>query len=449
MIRTLILHDNFNSIKENLNSEFYNIDDDGSVFCIFKNEYDKDGNVLHDFLDIIDYGISIGYDYINTIVYPTNSYSVNSFMDNVKYIVWLCKSYQSMYFNKDRIREKHIWKDVEWGKRKKNYNPKGKDPGNVWIPTEDDGKGTITEHILLSDEDVIDRLIKMTDAEDSNIIKYNSVDDYTIDQPTIDKRKGDTVNNNPSGKVIFGTSEKMDEIQDDSVDLVVTSPPYWDLKDYFKEGQIGQESYDQYLLRMESVWKECYRKMKPNGSLWININIRKRNGNTILIPRDIVNSCKKIGFHYKGILIWHKSSGIPTNNKNIVDRHEYVLIFSKDINFSVEFDVFSGIHDYKNDEINGGAFWNINRKAGSVGKKYIHPAIYPNQLVERIVLCTTSENNLVLDPFIGSGTSLISSLLNNRNFIGYEYNENFESLMRSRFEKEIPNYLEKVTFLNQ
>ena len=58
-----------------------------------------------------------------------------------------------MLFIKDNIREKHIWKDVEWGKRKKNYNPKGKDPGNVWLPTKDDGKGKITEHLILNDID--------------------------------------------------------------------------------------------------------------------------------------------------------------------------------------------------------------------------------------------------------------------------------------------------------
>ena len=93
--------------------------------------------------------------------------------------------------------------------------------------------------------------------------------------------------------------------------------------------------------------------------------------------------------------------------------------------------------DYKNDSINGGAFWNINRKAGSVGKKYIHPAIYPNELVARIIKLSTKEGELVVDPFLGSGTSLISALQCNRNFVGYEYNEGFKELMQSRFEKEL------------
>ena len=88
--------------------------------------------------------------------------------------------------------------------------------------------------------------------------------------------------------------------------------------------------------------------------------------------------------------------------------------------------------------MNGGAFWNINRKVGSVGKKYIHPAIYPNELVERIVQLSTREGELVIDPFLGSGTSLIAALQCHRNFIGYEYNEGFKELMQSRYDKELP-----------
>ena len=222
------------------------------------------------------------------------------------------------------------------------------------------------------------------------------------------------------------------------VKLAVTSPPYWNLKDYFKEGQIGQEGYEVYLSRMKTVWSQCYHKLSENGSLWININTRVQNGQVITIPYDFVKMCREIGFYYKGVIIWHKSSGIPTGDKNIVDRHEYVLVFSKDENFVVNRNVFSQFADYKNDQMNGGTFWNINRKAGSVGKKYIHPAIYPNDLVSRIIRLTTVAGEVVLDPFLGSGTSLIAAEQNNRRCIGYEFNEGFEELMQSRFAVEIP-----------
>ncbi len=74
------------------------------------------------------------------------------------------------FFNKDPIREKHIWKDVEWGKRKKNYHPLGKDPGNVWLKTEDDGKANITEHILVSLEESVKRIIKSATKEQSKCL---------------------------------------------------------------------------------------------------------------------------------------------------------------------------------------------------------------------------------------------------------------------------------------
>tara|TARA_B110000971_G_C19991248_1_gene492080 strand:+ start:1043 stop:1621 length:579 start_codon:yes stop_codon:yes gene_type:complete len=94
------------------------------------------------------------------------------FQDNVEHILFFSKS-KKFYLNKDPIREKHIWKDVEWGKRKKNYNPKGKDPGNVWIKTNDDGKGNITEHIPLNENEAIERIIKCSSDKKDTISTFN------------------------------------------------------------------------------------------------------------------------------------------------------------------------------------------------------------------------------------------------------------------------------------
>lgn len=436
MTQTIISLTDFKHTSLYLKDKFDKLDDSGCFFAICSTEYDSHGNVVYDFLDIIDIAKDIGYTYVNTIVYPTKQRQHVCFCDNVRYVVWLCKDLQKMRFNKDAIREKHIWKDIEWGKRSKNYNPKGKDPGNVWIPTCDDGQAHITSHLLLSDDEVIARIKSASGCKDncevylSNIPTVNFQTNYANEQAA--------GGNQTTGKVIFGTSENMCKISDESVSLIVTSPPYWNLKDYFKEGQIGQESYSTYLNRMKSVLNECYRSLKKSGSLWLNINIRTANGNVLLIPKDIIKICKQIGFYYKGILIWHKSSGIPTGDKNLGCHHEYVLIFSKSENFSINIEKQRSFCDYKNTDINGGAFWNINRKAGSVGKKYIHPAIYPVELVRRIILLSTSESMLISDPFLGSGTSLIAALQLNRNFIGYEYNENFKSLMESRFKAELP-----------
>lgn len=410
-----------------------------SLFIIVDNEYDSAGNVSRSFLDVIDLCCSMGLTYVNTIVFPGISATYRA--DNVRYIVWLCRDPGQMCFNKDAIREKHIWKDVEWGHRAKNYNPAGKDPGNVWIPTLDDGHGHITRHILLSETDVIHRLESMVGngnlrhicvpGNPSQSHRTIGITDAVIPpEPRLEEMH--------IAKVIWGTAENMDCIASDSVKTVVTSPPYWNLKDYFKKGQIGQEDYPGYLRRMARVWSECYRILRSDGTMWININIRRVDGKPCLMPLDFIRQCTDLGFRLKGILIWHKSSGIPTNSRNIVDRHEYVLTFAKSPAGSIDIDTLRKYADYRNPDINGGFFWNINRKAGSVGKKYIHPAIFPTTLVDRVVQLSSAPGDLVVDPFLGSGTSLISAANLGRDFIGYEYNEGFRPLMESRFKSDAP-----------
>lgn len=461
-IGLLITKGSFETIQSALSKYRKDLVPSACVYAICRSEYDENGNVLHDFLDVIDYGVGLGLTYINTIVLPARLRVKSDLPDNVVYIVWFAANVKAMYFDKDAIRESHIWKDVEWGHRAKNYNPKGKDPGNVWIPTEDDGKGNITKHILMDGKAVIQRLF---DCSYQHFLTNLFISDTATDGEWAPKglsfscegspleenaftdkcsrsgKESTTKNYRPFGRVIWGSSENMSMIPDGTVDVVVTSPPYWDLKDYFKKGQIGQESYKEYLSRLYKVWKGCYDKLSPNGTFWLNINIRVKNNKVILIPRDFVKQCKEIGFNYKGILIWHKSSGIPTHDKNIVDRHEYVLVFSKSPKLALNKAILS-YKDYCNKDMNGGLFWNINRKAGSVGKHYIHPAIYPNELVARIVKCASSTGDIILDPFLGSGTTLIASVLESRSCYGFEYNEGFKGLILSRIQTDIGSLID-------
>lgn len=454
---TIVIKGSFASIEETLQEKISSVASSGSIFVLFRTEYGVNNDVEHDFFDVISKGVSLGLCYINTIIAPATKIQDSDLPDNVEYIVWFVKDHDKMFFDKDAIRESHIWKDVEWGHRAKNYNPKGKDPGNVWIPTEDDGKGNITKHIFLGERGVVERIHQCTAQEDLGVLLVSDdAKDISIcpegaefavaakhesrhQLPAYTKKASKSIVTpikKPWGKVIWGTSETMPQIPDNAVKCVITSPPYWDLKDYYKKGQIGQESYQQYLDRLALVWKECYDKLTDDGTFWLNINIRVKNNKVILIPRDFVKQCKQIGFHYKGILIWHKSSGIPTHDKNIVDRHEYVLVFSKSERLNCK-EQMEAISDYKHEDINHGLFWNINRKAGSVGKKYIHPAIYPNDLVSRIVKCGTQPGDIVLDPFLGSGTTMIASILANRNCYGFEYYEGFKELIESRFYTDI------------
>jgi hypothetical protein len=149
----------------------------GSIFLFFENIYDHKGHIKINAFDVIDTFLTLGFKYVNIIVYPIPVTNKGVLKKNVRYVLWFVKDNKKMILNKDAIREKHIWKDVEWGKRKKNYNPKGKDPGNVWIPTLDDGNGTITKHIVLSNEDVVNRCIVLSYVEHKKIyIRIPSLD---------------------------------------------------------------------------------------------------------------------------------------------------------------------------------------------------------------------------------------------------------------------------------
>jgi len=231
---------------------------------------------------------------------------------------------------------------------------------------------------------------------------------------------------NVSHKVHFKSSEKMKEVKKESVQCVVTSPPYWDLKNYNVDGQIGyKESYEEYHSRLEIVWKECYRVLKKDGSFWINVHSKMHNSKMYLIPLDIIKSLNKIGFYLKDILIWHKSSGIPSGEKRFGQHFEYILFFVKDKkNFKFRKESLDSIIDYKIENLTSiGDVWNIKKKAGSIGKDMSHPAIFPVEMIRRIINVSTDKADVVLDPFLGSGTTTLAAMELYRSSIGYELNE--------------------------
>ena len=168
-----IKFDNINKFVED------RLNEDGTVWILSNNQYKNKILQIKSFY--ICNSLS-GLLLKNIILFYNNKKNRRNifFNDSIEHILFFSKS-KKFYLNKDPIREKHIWKDVEWGKRKKNYNPKGKDPGNVWIKTNDDGKGNITEHIPLNESEAIERIIKCSsDKKDTistcNITVKNSFD---------------------------------------------------------------------------------------------------------------------------------------------------------------------------------------------------------------------------------------------------------------------------------
>jgi DNA modification methylase len=133
--------------------------------------------------------------------------------------------------------------------------------------------------------------------------------------------------------------------------------------------------------------------------------------------------------------LWHKPSGIPTAGLRLADRYEYILHFSKNTNFFLNAAIV--YNDYKN----GLPFalydsWRIVKKAGSIGKQFEHPAMFPDELAQRAIAIASLPNDIVLDPFLGSGTTMIAAIKSQRSCYGYELNVGYQPLIKHRLEKE-------------
>ena len=247
-------------------------------------------------------------------------------------------------------------------------------------------------------------------------------------------------------KIYFSSSENMADVQDNSVQLMVTSPPYWDLKDYEVDNQIGyKEDYETYLGRLFKVWSETFRVLSDSGVAVININTKSFKKELVPIPFDFVKQMREIGYKFIDMHYWHKSSGIPRTN-NLKDNFEYFLVFSKSQNPKINNTDF---FDYKVEKPPTNTnIWNINKKFGSVGKKYlVHPAIFPVEYINRLIQIFTEEENIVLDPFLGSGTSLIAALNTKRGFIGFELNkEGYLPMVKDRLLENSYNFDEIMIF---
>jgi site-specific DNA-methyltransferase (adenine-specific) len=231
----------------------------------------------------------------------------------------------------------------------------------------------------------------------------------------------------------FKSSENMGEVEDTSVQSVITSPPYWNLKDYKHPDQIGfGESYERYHERMDKVWSECKRVLKANGTMWIVIDKIMQTEEVTHIPMHIVQHCRQLGFLLQDMIIWNKPTAIAgMSPDNLVNKYEHVLFFSRSDTFKLRVpqEAKRAPPDWTKDGSKLTDFWRFPVKAGSIRKTPAHEAPYPEELIQRITLLSTDERDTVLDPYLGSGTTMKVALQLNRKCVGYEVNPDFSTVI--------------------
>ncbi|HOV32904.1 MAG TPA: DNA methyltransferase [Candidatus Hydrogenedens sp.] len=250
-------------------------------------------------------------------------------------------------------------------------------------------------------------------------------------------------------KIIIGDSRRMGEIGDESVHLVITSPPYWQLKDYGIESQIGfNDSYENYINNLNLVWSECYRVLHDGCRLCINIGDQFARsvyyGRYKIIPirTEIIKFCETIGFDYMGAIIWQKATTMNTTggatvmgsfpyprNGIVKIDYEFILIFKKPGNppkVSKELKEKSKLTKEEWNEYFSG-HWNFNGE-----KQTEHLAMFPEELPKRLIKMFSFVEDTVVDPFLGSGTTCLAAKNLGRNSIGYEINEKFLPIIKEK-----------------
>lgn len=259
----------------------------------------------------------------------------------------------------------------------------------------------------------------------------------------------------------------MTELPDNSVHLAITSPPYWQLKDYGTDDQIGfHDSYENYINNLNLVWKECYRTLHHGCRLCVNIGDQFARAvyygryKVIPIREEIIKFCENIGFDYMGAIIWQKvttsnttgggvqmgSYPYPRNGILKLD-YEFILVFKKLGDAPKPTKENKELSKMTAEEWNTffAGHWNFTG-----ARQDNHIAMFPEELPRRLIKMFAFVGDTVLDPFAGSGTTNLAAKNIGRNSIGYEINPEFIPIIKQKLgalQKDI--YPTSFEFLKQ
>jgi DNA modification methylase len=256
-------------------------------------------------------------------------------------------------------------------------------------------------------------------------------------------------------QIIIADARWMPEVQDESVHLIVTSPPYWQLKDYGHKDQIGfDDTYEEYINNLNLVWDECYRVLHPGCRLCVNIgdqfarSVYYGRYKVIPIRTEIIKFCEARGFDFMGSIVWQKVTTTNTTggaavmgsypyprNGIIKINYEHILLFKKLGDPPKPTAAQKEASRLSEEE------WNLYFSGHWYfpgERQDAHLAMFPEELPRRLIRMFSFVGETVLDPFLGSGTTSLAARNLGRNSIGYEVNAQFLSVI-----------LEKVKESNQ
>lgn len=252
--------------------------------------------------------------------------------------------------------------------------------------------------------------------------------------------------------VVIGDSTRMDEVEDSSVHLVVTSPPYWKLKDYGEDQGIGQTAttYEDYFASICDVFRECVKKLVPDGKLVVNImpilltgkNTKFNRRVTKTVLPDLEEFMTSLGnMYFHSLYIWDKRKAVRFSSwgsypypPNLLSTYpyEWIIVFSKSGKRSTIDSEIKDASAITHSEFTNwvqNSIWDFQPASA---KQENHPAPFPEELPRRCIRLYSFVGDTVLDPFAGSGTTLKVARELGRNSIGYEINTKYATVIRDK-----------------
>ena len=256
-------------------------------------------------------------------------------------------------------------------------------------------------------------------------------------------------------KLVIGDSRNLSRIPDKSVHLIITSPPYWQLKDYGSSNQIGfHDSYECYINNLNMVWSECNRVLHDGCRLCINIgdqfarSVYYGRYKVIPIRTEIIRFCETLGMDYMGAIIWQKQTTMNTSGGGAVMGsfpyprngilkidYEFILVFKKQGKAPTPSAEQKKLSEMTKEEWNTyfASHWTFGG-----AKQDGHIAVFPEELPHRLIKMFSFAGETIFDPFMGSGTTALAARNLQRNSIGYEINPDFFTYYKQKVDSALP-----------